>query len=125
MLLKTCSGVCDYLQVSGVDMSFVDVFADVRVPQEECHIELPLLTSQRTGHRSSEGPPSKDHHLGHSHRKSKPAVAAQMAKGQYCGSLVNFTRLLTFSMSLRTPVPSSTVLHARDQRMRCFHDSLI
>ena len=28
-------------------------------------------------------------------------------------------------MSLRTPVPSSTVLQARDHRIRCFHDSLI
>ena len=92
MLLKTCSEVCDYLQVSGVDMSFVDVFADVRVPQEERHIELSLLTSQRTGHCSSEGPPSKDHHLGHTHRSSEPAVAAQRAKGQYYGSHVNFTR---------------------------------
>ena len=28
-------------------------------------------------------------------------------------------------MSPRTPVPSSTVRHFRDHRMRCFHDSLI
>lgn len=44
-------------------MCVIDGLADVRVPQQQGHSEVALLTSQRRAHRRAEGAAAKHHHL--------------------------------------------------------------